>query len=439
MIRHTIATALVAATLALTACSNDPGTGGTNADRPLPTADPARRVDTEQPRFSNPTTVTNPYFPVSQVTQAIYLGIEESEPLRVEVTLLPETKSISWNDSAIDTVVAQYVAYRDNRILEVAWDWYAQADDGSVWYLGEDVDNYEDGAVADHDGSWAAGRDGPGGMIMPAAPGVGDVFRPENIPGFVFEEVTVESITETADGPRGPIAGTLAVRELQMDGATETKQYAPGYGEFRAEARDELVTLAVAVPTDSVDEGVPTPLVDLATRAEEIYDSAGSDWSTTTSAVEAARTTWDTYKQNATPPLLAEQTTNALDTLADATSRKERAETTEGANQLTQAVLDLQIRYRTVVPVDVARLGLWARQVLVDLDAGDTAGQESDVAILETIFERVRSQVTDGQAVADMESTITELRQAVNDHDDGAGRVAAERLRSISTAQTAPP
>jgi hypothetical protein len=58
----------------------------------------------------------------------------------------------------------------NGRILEDATDFYAQADDGSVWYVGEDVDNYENGVVVDHEGSWLAGKDGPPGMIMPADP-----------------------------------------------------------------------------------------------------------------------------------------------------------------------------------------------------------------------------------------------------------------------------
>jgi hypothetical protein len=89
--------------------------------------------------------------------------------------------------------IHQYVAYSGGRILEVALDWYAQADDGSVWYFGEDVFNYEDGVVADTHGTWLAGRDGPPGMIMPANPAGDQVYRPENIPGLVFEEVTVKS------------------------------------------------------------------------------------------------------------------------------------------------------------------------------------------------------------------------------------------------------
>ncbi len=52
---------------------------------------------------------------------------------------------------------------------------YAQADDGSVWYFGEDVFDFRDGAIVVTEGTWLAGRDGPAAMIMPADPQVGDV------------------------------------------------------------------------------------------------------------------------------------------------------------------------------------------------------------------------------------------------------------------------
>jgi len=67
----------------------------------------------------------------------------------------------------------------------VALDWYAQDDAGNVCYFGEDVFNYEDGVVADTEGTWIAGEDGPPGMIMPADSQVGQAYRPENIPDFV--------------------------------------------------------------------------------------------------------------------------------------------------------------------------------------------------------------------------------------------------------------
>jgi hypothetical protein len=193
-----------------------------------------RRVDLPKPTFTDPTSITNPLFPISDLAQVLQLGKDKDGSLRHEITLLPTTKTIVWGRQKVVTLQSQFVAYQNGRILEVAVDYFAQADDGSVWYLGEKVDNYEGGVIADHEGSWLAGRDGPPGMIMPAEPKVGDVYRPENIPGLVFEEVTVKAVDLTIDGPRGPIEGAIRVQQRLQDGSTETKFFAPGYGEFRA-------------------------------------------------------------------------------------------------------------------------------------------------------------------------------------------------------------
>ena len=114
-----------------------------------------------------------------------------------------------------------------------------QADDGSVWYFGEDVYNYRHGVVADISGTWLAGKEGPAAMIMPADPAVGVVHRPENIPGLVWEEVAVKAVGQQADGPRGPVTGAMIGRELRAarsraDGASTQPADGPQRGPRRA-------------------------------------------------------------------------------------------------------------------------------------------------------------------------------------------------------------
>ena len=109
--------------------------------------------------------------------------------------------SSRWNGQQIRTVTWQYLAFQGGRIQELAYDWFAQADDGSVWYLGEDVSDYKDGVAYTHEGTWLAGKDGPGALIMPAEPKVGDAYRTENTPGIVFEEITVRQTGRTVPGP----------------------------------------------------------------------------------------------------------------------------------------------------------------------------------------------------------------------------------------------
>src|SRR5687767_15106183 len=100
----------------------------------LPVAGDAQRVDLAMPAFSDPTEITNPLFPVSSQASVLLLGTVEDLPFRTEVTLLPNPRIIEWQGMRVATLVSQYVAFLDGRIEEVAYDYYAQADDGSVWY-----------------------------------------------------------------------------------------------------------------------------------------------------------------------------------------------------------------------------------------------------------------------------------------------------------------
>lgn len=49
------------------------------------------RVDVERPTFSNPTEITNPLFPISELESAVLLGVVDDLPFRSETTLLPHT------------------------------------------------------------------------------------------------------------------------------------------------------------------------------------------------------------------------------------------------------------------------------------------------------------------------------------------------------------
>ena len=132
-----------------------------------------KRLDLIAPPFSDPTSVTNPLFPIARLSSVVLNGRVDGKSFRTETTLLPETRIIEWSPGqCVKTVVSQYVAYLDGRIQEVALDFYAQADDGSVWYFGEDVYNYVNGVVGDTSGTWLAGKEGPAAMIMPASPKV---------------------------------------------------------------------------------------------------------------------------------------------------------------------------------------------------------------------------------------------------------------------------
>jgi len=375
-----------------TSTESTASTAALTQDTTLVTAPESERVDLGVPTFSNPTAITNPRFPIAELDQVIQLGEEAGAALRFEVTLLPETRVIEWNGQQVETLVSQFIAYENGRVLEVAVDFFAQADDGAVWYFGEDVANYVDGAIDNTDGTWLAGRDGPPGMIMPAEPQVGDVYRPENIPGFVFEEVTVIAVDQTVEGPTGLVEGAVVVQELLMDGLLEDKTFAPGYGEFffAVEAEQEVVHMALALPTDAATGALPAELTMLSSGAEGIAVAvAAQDWETVSATLETMATAWETYQAGDVPPLLEAQMSDARDVLATTVDAQDAPATSQAAIDVDHATLDAQLQFRSPADVDQDRLELWAWQLEVDEAAGDATLMAGDQAIIEAIRQRI--------------------------------------------------
>ena len=396
----------------------------------LPTAPESDRVDLGTPSFSNPTTVTNPLFPINRLFRVILLGQVEGVPFRAETTLLPDTRTIDLGGKPVETLVSQYAAFLDGRIHEVALDFYGQADDGAAWYFGEDVFNYEDGLIADTEGTWLAGRDGPAAMIMPSNPQVGDVWRPENICELVFEEVTAKATGVTVDGPKGPIPGAILVQELHMDGTFEDKTFAPGYGEFSTGAGSNLEAVALAVPEDALPGLPPKELETLSTGATEIFDAAqAEDWEAASASVEEMSAAWDSFKEGEVPPMLGDQMDGALEELVAAVEKQESADARQAAVNVARASLDLQLRYRTAAETDLDLLDLWARQLVIDSEAGDRDGMIGDAATLRWIRDRIARDVSPAE-LRSIDARIADLRTAAQAGDPARVAVAAASFRS---------
>jgi hypothetical protein len=414
-----------AAATAGSACvENEQGTGC------LPVAPESARVDRAKPRFSDPTRITNARFPVGELTQVLQLGHEGSQPLRVEVTRLPTTRTFTWDGQQVETVASKFTAFLGGRIREVAIDYFAQADDGSVWYFGENVANYGDGRVADHDGSWLAGEDGPAGMIMPGQPKAGDVYRSENIPGTVFEQDTVKATGKTVPGPRGPVGDVAMVEELLRDGTIEEKAFAPGYGEFRAQAEDELVTVALALPTDAAAGAPPAALATLTRGARATAEAAGGGrWVAASARAGAMAAAWRRAGAGDTLPLLGEELQDALAGLSRAVGGRQPGRVEQAAFQVEQAALDLQLRHRAADQVDLDRLDLWARRLLADAAARDRGGVAGDAATLQVLWDRSGHRV-DPATANRVTAALATLRKAADGKDPQAAATAAAALRT---------
>ncbi len=414
-------------------CINVVDESGKKTDECLQVAPDSERVDLGTPSFHSPTPITNPLHPTNEVAQVIMGGHVDDKPFRTEVTLLPGTKPIQWRGQTVDTAIIQYVAYLDGRIHEVALDWYAQADDGSVWYFGEDVFNYQDGKVADTKGTWMADETTPAAMIMPAIPAVGNVYRPENVPEVVFEEVRVEKADHTVLGPSGNVAGAIEVMELHMDGTREGKVFAPGYGEFSTgNAGGDLEAVSLASPTDSRSGPVPSEFRALSSAANGVYEAAaGDDAGRLNQATTAFESAWKAVTPTGIPPQMEQQMNTDIDALKTAEGP---ASAQSAALRIAQNELDLRLLYERVIDVDLARLALWTRQLPIDVATGDIGLVLANAAALDRTWERTKSGV---EPTAPVDAALRELHKAADAEDLGAvDRAAASLSQAISALNT---
>jgi hypothetical protein len=170
--------------------------------------------------------VDNPYFPLPVGRQWVYREGDQ----RVEVTVTDRTKLIA--NGVVARVVRDEVT-RNGVPVEITEDYYAQDARGTVWYLGEDTTEYENGKPVSKEGSFEAGVDGArAGIIMPAHPRVGMRYRQELYRGHAEDKAKIVSLRERVRVPLGRYRRTLMTLEtnpLEPD-VLEAKFYARGVG-----------------------------------------------------------------------------------------------------------------------------------------------------------------------------------------------------------------
>ena len=177
------------------------------------------------------TTIDNAYWPMEPGTRWTYDEVDdEGRALTVVVTVTSLTRTMA--NGVIARVVRDSVSAREG-IVEDTFDYYAQHRDGSLWYLGEDTAEYEDGKVSSKEGSFEAGVDGAlAGIVMPGRPEVGMKYRQEFYQGHAEDNGQILSVSEIAEVPAGKFGDVLLTRDtitIQPD-VLEYKFYAKGIG-----------------------------------------------------------------------------------------------------------------------------------------------------------------------------------------------------------------
>lgn len=193
--------------------------------------------------FTHPRRIDNAYLPLSKFARCELRGTEDGAKVRVVRSLLDRTLAFEHRGRVVRADIVEDREFEDGKIVERTLDYFAQGDGGAVYYLGEDVDTYENGKVTGHEGSWRYGRDTKRlGVIMPAHPRVGDRWRSEDAPGITVERDRAVAILKRVEVHGKAYRRVLRVRE-RSGGETEFKLYAPGIGNISEQPPDGRVEL----------------------------------------------------------------------------------------------------------------------------------------------------------------------------------------------------
>lgn len=189
------------------------------------------------PKFPGASAFTNPkenaYFPLNVGRTWTYTGTDNGEPVRDVVTISSETTQIL----GVTCVVAEDKVYASGVLQEHTFDWYAKANDGTVWYMGEDTKELdENGKVVSTEGSWKSGVDGAKpGIIMEAQPKVGDTYLQEYLPDVALDLAQVVDVSASVTVPTGSYDNALRTSEWTPlePKVLDQKYYAHGIGQVR--------------------------------------------------------------------------------------------------------------------------------------------------------------------------------------------------------------
>jgi hypothetical protein len=216
--------------------------------------------------FSNPLQINNPFHPfvdnrlkVSSIRQ----GHTDAQVIDVYST---ERRTFTLtNGTTVSCATLIEVEIEDGELTEISSNYFAQADNGTVYYFGEVVDIYENGVIVSHDGSWLVG--GPVGNdpvetatamvpaeFMPANPKVGDTFKPEDLFPVVEETDVVVKTGQTVTVQAGKFTNTIKIQETLLSGDVEFKWYAPGVGFIQAKEPGEILELTAVIDTADADQ-----------------------------------------------------------------------------------------------------------------------------------------------------------------------------------------
>jgi hypothetical protein len=232
--RALVAAAVAPVVLTLVACSGGKDGGGSSQPTATTTTTAAAPAAAD---FS--AKVDHPLFSLVAVRSQTFEGTEkdpktgEVTKTRMEKRVLDQTETVG----GVEVTALEVKEYEGDELVERTLDYFAQHRDGSVWYFGERIDDYEGGKVKGHEGQWLAGvGNARPGLYLPANPVVGQEFAQEQAPGVAEDRSTILAVGAELTTPAGTFTGCIRVKDFApLSKSEEFKFYCPKVGIVREE------------------------------------------------------------------------------------------------------------------------------------------------------------------------------------------------------------
>jgi hypothetical protein len=176
-------------------------------------------------------TVDNRYFPLKPGTSFRYRGVRDGTAQTDDVVVTRQIKIVL----GIKCTVVRDTVSSHGRPLERTFDWYAQDKQGNVWYMGEDALELKNDKFVRASDSWEAGVHGAKpGMIMPATPHPGMVYRQEYYPpgGALDQAKVLRTNVPARDASGASRRALLTIEWSPVEPQLEAKEYVAGLGEI---------------------------------------------------------------------------------------------------------------------------------------------------------------------------------------------------------------
>ena len=175
--------------------------------------------------------IDNSYFPLQPGTT--YITESDDGSTVGTFTVTRQTRVIE----GVTCIVVSDISTVDGELSEKTTDYFAQDKNGNIWYFGEDTAEYENGQVVSTEGTWLAGVGGAEpGIVMEAAPKLGDSYDQENAPGVAEDHAAVIAVNQSVNTPYANFGQALVTNETTpLDASSvEHKFYVKGIGFVQA-------------------------------------------------------------------------------------------------------------------------------------------------------------------------------------------------------------